>query len=70
MATRVIRINARDVARASSEMSRDVLQAIRKGTNRGAERARAMIVRRGPRDQGQLRASWHVKKGSERRPLK
>jgi hypothetical protein len=65
---RVIRVSARDAGKAASEMSRDVLQAIRKGTNRGAERARAVLVRRGPRDQGQLRASWRVTKGTERRP--
>jgi hypothetical protein len=65
----VIRVSSKHAGKAAADLSRDVLQAIRKGTNRGAERARAMIVRRGPRDQGQLRASWHVKKGSERRPM-
>jgi hypothetical protein len=62
-------VSSKHAGKAAADLSRDVLQAIRKGTNRGAERARAMIVRRGPRDQGQLRASWHVKKGSERRPM-
>lgn len=68
MGTRVIRVAARDVPRGVQEMSRDMLQAIARGTNQGAQRARTYLVRRTPVDQGQLKASWEIERGTERRP--
>jgi hypothetical protein len=44
---------------------RVVRRAIAVGALAGAHRGRALIVRRTPTDQGQLRASWKVKPGAE-----
>ena len=38
-------------------------KAIARGVVKGAERGRAILVRKTPTDQGQLRASWKVKRG-------
>lgn len=51
------------VAGAVKRSAALVREGIRRGAIRGAERGRAFIVTKTPTDQGQLKASWHVRPG-------
>lgn len=65
-----VKISLEDLPNALMLGDENIRQAVAKGTTYGAHRGRALIVRRTPTDQGQLRASWRVvagvlRKGSE-----
>lgn len=62
MATRIV-IKPSQVGKQILGRSRAVRKAIARGAVKGAERGRAILVRKTPTDQGQLRASWKVKRG-------
>lgn len=61
----VIKLRPEDVPMALDLQDRHIRRAIYVGTLAGAHRGRAIIVKRTPTDQGQLRASWKVKPGTE-----
>ena len=60
MAT-VVNIALKDLPAAVRRDAERCRQAIVRGTLVGAERSRAILVRRTPTDQGQLKASWKVR---------
>lgn len=60
----VIRISLGDLPKALDTGEVAVRRAIAVGALAGAHRGRALMVRRTPSDQGQLRASWKVKAGA------
>lgn len=63
--TNTIRIGLEQLPEALDLNERTVRRAVAVGALAGAHRGRALIVRRTPTDQGQLRASWKVKPGAE-----
>lgn len=61
----VIQIDAKRVPREILRRGAAVQDALLRGSHRGAERARALMVVKTPTDTGQLRASWVVKRGKK-----
>jgi hypothetical protein len=55
-----VKVSLEDLPNALMLGDENIRQAVAKGTTAGAHRGRALIVRRTPTDQGQLRASWRV----------
>lgn len=55
-----VKVSLEDLPNALMLGDENIRQAVEKGTQAGAHRGRALIVRRTPTDQGQLRASWRV----------
>lgn len=60
-----VKIDVKDLPAALDGTERGIRRAIQNGALAGAHRGRALIVRRTPVDQGQLRASWRVKPGHD-----
>ncbi len=61
MGANVITINIRNLPAAIRRDDQVMRDAILRGARVGCERGRAIMVRRTPVDQGQLKASWHVR---------
>lgn len=61
MGTNVITIGIDQLPKALQRGEEKIRKAMSLGLRMGAERGRAIIVRRTPMDLGQLRASWKVK---------
>ena len=59
-----IRIDASAVPRELLRRGGMISQALLRGSHRGAERARGLMVAKTPTDTGELRGSWKVKRGS------
>lgn len=64
MGTNVITINIRNLPAAIRRDDQVMRDAILRGARIGCERGRAIMVRRTPVDQGQLKASWRVHAGA------
>lgn len=60
MSAHVIRVGVDELPRVLERGEQRFEKALLRGSRRGAERARAIMVKRTPTDQGQLRASWKV----------
>lgn len=56
----VVKIGLGELPRELARGEREIRTAVRRGVIAGAHRARAIMVKRTPVDQGQLKASWHV----------
>lgn len=60
----VIKATAKGLPAMLARKHKSIARAIARGALAGAERGRALIVRKTPVDQGQLKASWKVLPGS------
>lgn len=58
-----VKVSLGELPRALASGDKAIRAAVRKGTQIGAHRGRALIVKRTPVDQGQLKASWRVDVG-------
>lgn len=60
MSATTIRVSAEQLPAVLARDEARFHKALLRGTRRGCERARGILVKRTPTDQGQLRASWKV----------
>ena len=64
MGANVISVSLKDLPGVLDRTDKLAFEAVKYGARAGAQRGRSHIVRKTPRDQGQLAASWKVNRGS------